>query len=87
VVIIRKPKYGVTKSSRGSKFRGISRNGRKWQVQSLGHYSKRYIGSIGSELQAAKIYDVNSIISGGLSAKTNFTYTCQWRGGEESRVR
>jgi hypothetical protein len=37
--------------------------------------SKRYVGSAGSEEEAARIYDQRSIISAGLKAKTNFAYT------------
>lgn len=65
------------KSKRGSRYRGVSRNGKKWQVQLLGKLRKRYIGSIGSEASAAKIYDHYAIINHGLRAKTNFTYTKQ----------
>lgn len=64
-----------SKSKRGSRYRGVSRNGKKWQVQLLGNLRKRYIGSIGDEESAAKIYDYYAIISHGLKAKTNFSYT------------
>lgn len=36
---------------------------------------KRYIGSISSEDQAAKIYDHYAIITHALRAKTNFHYS------------
>jgi hypothetical protein len=37
--------------------------------------SKRYIGSISKEEEAAKIYDFYAIMAHGLKAKTNFCYT------------
>lgn len=75
VILWSKLKLQSTKSKRGSKYRGVSRNGKKWQVQLLGNLRKRYIGSIGSEESAARIYDHYAIISHGLRAKTNFSYT------------
>jgi hypothetical protein len=47
----------------GSRYRGVSRNGKKFQVQLLGKLRKRYIGSISSEASAAKIYDNYAIIN------------------------
>ena len=60
---------------RGSSFRGVSKNGKKWQVQLLGNLRKHYIGSIQSEERAARIYDRHAILTHGLRAKTNFPYT------------
>ena len=62
------------KSTRGSIYRGVSRNGKKWQVQLLGNLKKHYIGSISSETKAARIYDAHAILAHGLKAKTNFSY-------------
>lgn len=45
------------------------------QVQLLGNLKKHYIGSISSEEKAAKIYDRHAILTHGLRAKTNFSYT------------
>jgi hypothetical protein len=74
VVIWSKGKNKLSKSNRGSKYRGVSKNGKKWQVQLLGNLRKRYIGSIYSENAAARIYDQYAILTHGLKAKTNFTY-------------
>lgn len=63
------------KSSRGSVYRGVSRNGKKWQVQLLGNLKKHYIGSIDTEAKAARIYDAHAILAHGLKAKTNFSYS------------
>ena len=75
VVIWSKMKPTISKSSRGSKYRGVSKNGKKWQVQLLGNLRKRYIGSISSEQEAAKLYDYYAILTHGLNAKTNFSYS------------
>eukprot|EP00347_Sterkiella_histriomuscorum_P024328 403331510 len=77
VVIQSKLKRKQTKSTRGSQYRGVSKNGKKWQVQLLGNLKKHYIGSISTELKAAKIYDRHAIQTHGLRAKTNFQYTKQ----------
>lgn len=75
IILWSKPKNSISKSSRGSKFRGVSKNGKKWQVQLLGNLQKRYIGSITSEANAARIYDKYAIMTHGLKAKTNYSYT------------
>ena len=49
IVLWSKNKIQYAKSKRGSRFRGVSKNGKKWQVQLLGNMRKRYIGSISSE--------------------------------------
>jgi hypothetical protein len=36
---------------------------------------KHYIGSISTELKAARIYDRHAILTHGLRAKTNFSYS------------
>ena len=54
------------KDTRASKYRGVSKNGPKWQVLFMGHKKKEYVGSINSEQEAAKIYDEISIKANGL---------------------
>ena len=76
-VLYTKNKVMLGKSQRGSRYRGVSKNGKKWQVQLLGNLRKRYIGSISSEECAARIYDHYAIINHGLKAKTNFNYSKQ----------
>lgn len=44
-------------------------------MQLLGNLRKRYIGSISSEQEAARLYDYYAILTHGLNAKTNFSYT------------
>ena len=42
---------------RGSKFRGISKNGRQWQVLFMQKRKKNYLGIIKHEIDAARFYD------------------------------
>lgn len=54
-----------TKSERGSRYRGVSRNGFKWQVMVMGFLKKRYIGGLKSEADAARVYDLHAVASRG----------------------
>lgn len=60
---------------RGSKFRGVSKNGNQWQVLIMINKKKRYIGNYKSENDAARAYDIVAIQNHGKKAKTNFFYT------------
>ena len=63
-------------SFRGSRFRGISKNGRNsWQVLVMVNRQKKYVGAIYDEMQAARVYDRITIQYQGVGAKTNFSYT------------
>ena len=61
-------------NSRSSKYRGVSKNGNKWQVHIMINKKNNYIGIYDSEEIAAKIYDRESIKKNGLKAITNFKY-------------
>lgn len=61
--------------SRGSIYRGVSRNGNQWQVLIMINKKKSYIGSYSTEEKAAKEYDVVALCNHGKKAKTNFYYT------------
>eukprot|EP00343_Euplotes_focardii_P011504 CAMPEP_0205832544 /NCGR_PEP_ID=MMETSP0206-20130828/47193_1 /ASSEMBLY_ACC=CAM_ASM_000279 /TAXON_ID=36767 /ORGANISM="Euplotes focardii, Strain TN1" /LENGTH=88 /DNA_ID=CAMNT_0053138161 /DNA_START=77 /DNA_END=343 /DNA_ORIENTATION=- len=63
-----------TTKSRGSRFRGVSKNGSKFQVFIMIHKKKRFIGVFEDEETAAKVYDKLAIIFHGHKAKTNFNY-------------
>ena len=68
--------YSVIKSQKPkSLYRGLSKNGKNWQVLIMSEKRKTYIGTYGSEKEAAKTYDKYSILINGISAKPNFSYT------------
>ena len=46
---------------RGSKFRGISKNGSSWQILVMINRKKKYVGKLQSEEAAARFYDRVSI--------------------------
>lgn len=46
VLLQSRMKKKLSRSLRGSAYRGVSKNGKKWQVQLLGNLRKHYIGSI-----------------------------------------
>lgn len=60
---------------RGSKFRGVSKNGSQWQVLIMVNKKKRYIGTISTEIEAARLYDKVAIQNHGVKARTNYDYT------------
>ena len=68
-------KNNISKSfKRSSKYRGVSRNGNKWQVLIMINRKKTYIGNYDSEEDAAKAYDQYAIKYHGDKARTNFFY-------------
>lgn len=61
---------------RGTNFRGVSRNGKcNWQILSMIDGQKVYFGTVDNIFKAAVLYDIVSIQSKGLKAKTNFFYS------------
>ena len=69
VAVPAKPKNlrvnGRTGEFRGSKYRGVSVNGKSWQIFIVINKVKTYAGSVATELQAAYLYDKLSIIFNG----------------------
>ena len=41
----------------------------------MGNFKKMYVGAIQNEEEAAMLYDKIAIVTHGLKAKTNFSYT------------
>jgi hypothetical protein len=64
----------VIRKKRSSKYRGVSKNGNKWQVLIMINNKKFYLGNYPSEDLAARIYDIQAIKSWGVKARTNFVY-------------
>ena len=67
--------FFVGKYKRCSKYRGVTKNGNRWQVLMMINKNKLYIGSYDSEDIAARIYDILVFKFRGIKAKTNFKYT------------
>lgn len=66
-------KFEIRKKT-SSKYRGVSKNGNKWQVLIMKNNNKYYISSYLSEEIAARIYDILAIKNFGIKASTNFIY-------------
>ena len=64
----------IIRKKRSSKYRGVSKNGNKWQVLIMINKKKYYVGNFSSEDLAARIYDIQAIKSWGIKARTNFVY-------------
>ena len=64
----------ITTKKRSSKYRGVSKNGNKWQVLIMINNKNCYLGNYSSEVLAARIYDIQAIKTWGIKAKTNFVY-------------
>lgn len=59
---------------RGSKYRGVSRNGKTWQVLIMINRNKNYIGNFKSEDEAAKVYDEYAMKYHKNKARLNFPH-------------
>ena len=75
IIRTKKKIFNIIKRKRGSKYRGVSKNGNQWQVLMMFRHSKSYIGSYSSEEIAARVYDISSIKHKGVKAITNFNYS------------
>ena len=60
---------------RGSRYRGVSKNGSQWQALIMVKKKKRYLGSFSNEEEAARAYDKVALQHHGIKAKTNYDYT------------
>ena len=59
---------------RGSKYRGVSKNGKTWQVLIMINRNKNYIGNFQSEEEAAKAYDEYAMKFHKNKARLNFSH-------------
>ena len=59
---------------RGSKYRGVSRNGKTWQVLIMVNRNKNYIGNFKSEDEAARAYDEYAMKFHKNKARLNFAH-------------
>ena len=79
MVIVRKEKRrreDEKEDSRGSGFRGVSKNGLHWQIfMNVDGGSRRYRGCLPSEQASALLYDKAAVQYQGRSAQTNFDYS------------
>lgn len=57
---------------RGSRYRGVSRNGKTWQVLIMINRNKNYIGNFKSEVEAARAYDEYAMKFHKGKARLNF---------------
>lgn len=64
-----------TDGYRGSTFRGISKNGRQWQVIVFIDRQKTYLCISNIKARAARLYDVAVIQAKGLDAQVNYDYS------------
>ena len=62
------------RSQAGSRFRGVTKNNLKWQVKVKKAKLTKYIGSIATEEEAARLYDKYAIIFHGLSVSFYFIH-------------
>lgn len=58
-----------SRNSKLSHFRGVSNNGRKWQVMIMGFAKKIYFGGIETEEEASHKYDKYAILMHGLEVR------------------
>jgi hypothetical protein len=61
--------------TRYSLFRGVSKNGSKFQTLIMVNRKKKYAGTFKSEEEAARRYDKVALQYHGTKAKTNFQYS------------
>ena len=61
--------------SRSSIYRGVSKNGKHWQVLIMINKKKKYFGCFSKEEEAARVYDKIALQHHGNKAKTNYDYT------------
>ncbi len=74
-IVIKGNLKSANPTKRGSIYRGVSKNGKQYQVMVMNNNYKYFSGQIKSEELAARIYDRYALQTLGLRARTNFDYT------------
>ena len=69
-----KKKDILEKKKRKSIYRGVSKNGKKWQTIIISNKKNEYYGVFPTEEIAARVYDIVQLKKKGIKAKTNFQY-------------
>ena len=64
----------IRKIRKINKYKGVSRNKKKWQVYIMMNQKNTYLGSYKSKKMTAKVYDLKAIKKNDMNAKTNFKY-------------
>ena len=69
-----KKKDDIEEKKRKGRYRGVSKNGNKWQTLLSYKNKNGYFGVYPTQEIAARVYDIVSIKLQGIKAKTNFQY-------------
>lgn len=74
--LLKKKKYKEIKESKNRRgvYRGVSKNGKKWQTIISYKRNIKYVGLYSTQEIAARVYDIASIKNKGINANTNFKY-------------
>ena len=80
IILVHSKKKSERKANsiRRSNFIGVSRNGPNWQSIISMKKNKFYLGTYSTQKDAAMVFDFYSIMTHGLEAKTNFSYSKDW---------
>ena len=73
-----KANYKYKRTVKNSKYRGVSKNGKKYQVFIRNNNINYYLGTFKSEKSAALIYDYFALLLHGRKALTNFNYSKEY---------
>ena len=73
-VVLKNNSIKKPSKNRNSIYRGVSKNGNKWQTIICFKKKVEYIGLYNTQEIAARVYDFISIKNRGIKAKTNFKY-------------
>ena len=77
LIVKSRPKLSFQRKSfkgefRGSRYRGVSKNGRSYQVFIMIGKRKKYVGPVDGEHNAAKLYDLLAFLHHGAKVRHRF---------------